>query len=112
MFTFSLKLNYRLVASFHYAMVPSNKTILRSDNNLPYSAVPQEIILYFEDQDNFSISQQTNFNNNQLLRKNMFSIDINKNRAIRKSNNSNIKPSLNYEILSWSQLLLRKRFAN
>ena len=33
-------------------------------------------------QDNFSISQQTietNFNNNQLLRKNMFSIDINKN---------------------------------
>ena len=27
-------------------------------------------------QDNYSISQQANFNNNQLLRKNMFSIQI------------------------------------
>ena len=51
-------------------------------------------------QDNFSISQQTNFNNNQLLRKNMFSINLNKNRVIRKSNNSNIKHSINHEILS------------
>ena len=48
----------------------------------------------------FSIFQQTSFNNNQLLLKNMFSIDINKNRAIRKSNNAKIKPSLNHEILS------------
>ena len=51
-------------------------------------------------QDNLSISQQINFNNNQLLRKNMYSININKNRAIRKSNNSNIKHSINHEIRS------------
>ena len=51
-------------------------------------------------QDNFSLSQQTNFNNNQLLRKNIISIDVSKNRAIRKSNNASIKPSLNHEILS------------
>ena len=49
-------------------------------------------------QNNLYISQQTNFNNNQLLRKNMFS--INKNRAIRKSNNSNNKPSINHKALS------------
>ena len=52
------------------------------------------------EQDNFTISQQTNFNNNQLLRKNMFSINITKNKAIRKSKNSNIKPSINHEILA------------
>ena len=51
-------------------------------------------------QDNFSISEQTNFNNNELLRKNMFSININKNTAIRKSNYSKIKASINHEILS------------
>ena len=47
-------------------------------------------------QDNFYISQQINFNNYQLLRKNMPSMNKNKNRAIRKSNNSNIKPSINH----------------
>ena len=45
----------------------------------------------------FSISQQTNFYNNQLLFKNMFSM---KKTAIRKSNDSNINPSINHEILS------------
>ena len=47
-------------------------------------------------QDNFAISQQTYFNNNQLLRKNIFS--INKNRAIRKPKSSDIKPSINYKL--------------
>ena len=34
-------------------------------------------------QDNFPISQQTNFNN-KLLRKNIFRININQNRGIRR----------------------------
>ena len=35
-------------------------------------------------QDNFYISQQNNFNNNQLLRRKVFSINKNKNRVIRQ----------------------------
>ena len=48
-------------------------------------------------QDNYSISQQTNFINNQLLLRNMFSINK---TAIRKLKDSNIKPSKNHEIMS------------
>ena len=42
--------------------------------------------------DNFLISQQTNFDNNKLLRKEIFSIF--KNKAARKTNNLNIKYSI------------------
>ena len=64
------------------------KKNLCSVNNLPYSTVFCTLMA----QDNFFISQKTNFNNYQLLCNNMFSININKNIAIRKSKNSNSKP--------------------
>ena len=51
-------------------------------------------------QNNFSISLRTNFNNNQLLRKNMFNMNKNKKRVIRQPNNANIKPSVNHKVLS------------
>ena len=51
-------------------------------------------------QDNISSSQHSNFNNNQLLRKNMFIINKKKNGAIRKPSNSNIKTSISHEVLS------------
>ena len=46
-------------------------------------------------QDNFSISQQTNFINTKICL--VYKIQ---NTAIRKSNDSNIKPIINHEVLS------------
>ena len=80
-------------------MLPSNVKLLRSDNNIPYYIVPQKLILHNCRHKIISISLNELFSIiSIIIRKYMFS--INKNTAIRKPTNSNIKPSINYEILS------------
>ena len=76
--SFKLFIDLLLYYINYYAIVKvvvSNFKILRN-NNLTYSTITQKLILHFKQQDN-SLSLKTIISiiNNQLVRKNMFSIN-------------------------------------
>ena len=67
---------------FYYIMLPSNIKIFYAVIQIYRMVLCYKInFCTLMAQDNFSISQQTNFNDNKLLRKNIFNINKNKTQS-------------------------------